>query len=99
MGVCMCMFVCVCVCVCVLSCSVMSDSLQHHGLQPTRLLCPWDSPGKKTGVGGHALLQAIFPTQESDPYLQRLPDCMQVLYPLSHLGSLGHGKNFQFYFG
>ena len=30
---------------------------------PTRLLCPWDSPGKKTGVGCHSLLQGIFPTQ------------------------------------
>ena len=36
--------------VCVLSHSVMSDSLQPHGLQPPRLLCPWDSPGKNTGV-------------------------------------------------
>ena len=33
--------VCVCVCVCVLSHLVMSDSLQPHGLQPARLLCPW----------------------------------------------------------
>ena len=33
--------------------SVVADSLQRHGLQPTRLLCPWDSPGKKTGVGCH----------------------------------------------
>ena len=32
---------------------------------PARLLCPWDSPGKNTGVGCHALLQGIFPTQES----------------------------------
>ena len=31
-----------CVCVCVFSCSVVSDSLQPHRLQPTRLLCPWD---------------------------------------------------------
>ena len=30
---------------------------------PARLLCPWDSPGKNTGVGCHALLQGIFPTQ------------------------------------
>ena len=37
--------------------------LAPHGLQPTRLLCPWDSPGKSTGVGGHALLQGVFPTQ------------------------------------
>ena len=38
------------------SCSVMSDTLQPHGLQPTRLLCPWDFPGKSTGVGCHCLL-------------------------------------------
>ena len=37
--------------------SVMSDSLQSHGLQPTRLLHPWDFPGKSTGVGCHCLLQ------------------------------------------
>ena len=50
----------------VLGCSVMSDSLQPHGLQPTRLLCPWNSPGKNTGVGCSALLQGIFPTQGSN---------------------------------
>ena len=38
------------------SCSVMSDSSQSHGLQPTRLLCPWASSGKSTGVGCHCLL-------------------------------------------
>ena len=48
-------------CVCVLSCSVVSNSLQLHGLQPTRLLCPWNSPGKNTGVSCHFLLQRIFP--------------------------------------
>ena len=53
--------------VCVLSRSVMSDSLQQHGLQPGRLLCPWDSPGKNTGVGCHALLQGIFLTQGVEP--------------------------------
>ena len=37
---------------------VMSDSLLPHGLQPTRLLCPWDFPGKNTGVGCHFLLQS-----------------------------------------
>ena len=37
--------------------SVVSDSLQPHGLQPTRLLCPWDFLGKSTGVGCHCLLQ------------------------------------------
>ena len=54
-------------CVHVLSRSVVSDSLRPHGLWPTRLLCPWDSPGKNTGVGGHALLQGVFPTQGSNP--------------------------------
>ena len=37
------------------SCSVMSDSSWPHGLQPTRLLHPWDFPGKSTGVGCHCL--------------------------------------------
>ena len=36
--------------------SVMSDSKRPHGLQPTRLLRPWDSPGKSTGVRCHCLL-------------------------------------------
>jgi len=43
----------------------MSDSLQPHALWPTGLLCPWDSPGKNTGVGCHFLLQGIFLTQGS----------------------------------
>ena len=41
------------------SCSVVSDILRHHG--SGRLLYPWDSPGKNTGVGCHSLLQGIFP--------------------------------------
>ena len=43
------------------SCSVVSDSSRPHGLQPTRLLHPWDFPGKSAGVGCHCLLlkQAI----------------------------------------
>ena len=57
------------ICVCVYVCSVMADSLQPHGLQPTRLLCPWDFPGKDTGVGCHFLLQGIFPTQGLNPGL------------------------------
>ena len=48
------------------SCSVVSSSLQPHGLQPARLLCLWDFPGKNTGVGCHFLLQGFFPTQESN---------------------------------
>ena len=41
----------------------MSDSLRPHGLWPTRLLRPWDFPGKNTGVGCHFFLQGIFQTQ------------------------------------
>ena len=41
----------------------MFDSLWLHGLKPARLLGPWNSPGKNTGVGSHSLLQEIFPTQ------------------------------------
>ena len=38
--------------------SVASDPQRPHGLQPTRLLRPWESPGKSTGVGCHCLLQS-----------------------------------------
>ena len=38
--------------------------LQPLGLQHSRLLCPWDFPGKHPGVGCHVLLQGIFPTQD-----------------------------------
>ena len=48
---------------------VVSYPLQPHGLQPARLLCPWDSPGKNTGVGCHFLLQENFLTQGSNPHL------------------------------
>ena len=65
--------------------SVVSDSLRPHGLYPTRLLRPWDFPGKSAGVDCHFLLQGIFLTQESNP---GLPHCRQTLYCLSHQGSL-----------
>ena len=67
-------------CVCCVSRSVVSDSLWPHGLGPARLLHPWDSPGKNTGVGCHALFQGIFPTQESNQILH----CRQILYQLSY---------------
>ena len=53
--------------VCVCARSVVSNSLRPHGPYPPRLLCPWDSPGKNTGVSCHALLQGIFPTQGPNP--------------------------------
>ena len=64
--------VCVCVCVCVCALSVISDSLQPHGLQPTKLLCPWNFPGKNTAVYCKFLLQGIFQTQGSNSPLLRL---------------------------
>ena len=64
--------------------SVMSDSVRPYGLQPTRLLCPWDSPDKNTRVCSHFLLQSILLTQGSDPGLLH---CKQFLYHLSHQGS------------
>ena len=45
---------------------VVSNCLWPHGLEPARLLCPWASPGKNTGVGCHFLLQGIFLTQGSN---------------------------------
>ena len=46
--------------------SVVSESLRTYRLYPARLLCPWNSPGKNTGVGCHALLQGIFLSQGSN---------------------------------
>ena len=54
-----------------------------HGLYPSRLLCPWDFPGKNTGVGGHFLLHEVFLTQESNPSLLCLLHCRWILYLLS----------------
>ena len=65
--------------------SVVSHSLRPRGLQPTRLLCPQDSPGKSTGVGYHFLLQRIFPTQGLSP---GLPHGRQMLYRLCILNVL-----------
>ena len=55
--------------------------LQPHGLQPNRLLWPWDFPGKNTGVGCHLLLQGIFLTQGSN---LRLLHWQVDSLPLSH---------------
>ena len=51
-----------------LSCSVVSESLQPHGLYPARLFCPWNFTGKNIGVGCHFLLQEFFQTQGSNPH-------------------------------
>ena len=67
----------------------MSDSVGSHRRQPTRLCCPWDSPGKNTGVGCHFLLQCMKVKSESEvaqscPTLSNPMDC-------SLLGSSVHG--------
>ena len=59
--------------------SVVSNSLWPDRLQPTRLLCPWDSPGKNTRVGSHSLLRGIFP----DPGIERRSPTLQADYLLS----------------
>ena len=61
------------------SCSVLSDTLQPHGV-----LSPWNSPGTNTGVGSLSCLQGIFPTQGSNP---GLPHFLGILYCQSHMGS------------
>ena len=61
--------------------SVVSNALRLQGLLPPRLLCPWNSPGKNTGVGCPSFHQEIFLTQGSKP---NLPHCRQILYHLSH---------------
>ena len=71
--------------------SVVSNSVGSYGLQLARLLCPWNSPDKNTGVGCHALLQGIFPTQRLNP---GLPRCRRILYCLSHQGSPMHAVIF-----
>ena len=53
--------------------------LCDYGLRPAKLLCPRDSPGKNTGLGCHAFLQGIFPTQGMNPCLLRVLHCRPIL--------------------
>ena len=54
---------------------LVSAFLRLHGLEPTRLLYRWDSPGENTGVGCHYLLQGIFLTQGLNP---GTPPCRRI---------------------
>ena len=63
------------------SCLTLCDSMD---CSPPGSSVHGDSPGNNTGVGCHALLQEIFPTQRSNP---GLPQCRWILYHLSHQGS------------
>ena len=67
----------------------MSDSVRPHRGQPTRLPCPWDSPGKNTGVGCHFLLQCMKVKSESEV----AQSCLTLSDPMdcSLLGSSVHG--------
>ena len=63
----------------------MSDSVRPHRQQPTRLHCPWDSPGKNTGVGCHCLLQIEtlkinVPEKGKESIAGRLP----LISPIDH---------------
>ena len=57
------------------SCSVVSDSLPPNGLQPARLLCPWDFQVRILESAAIFLLQGIFPTQGSNLCL-----CISCIY-------------------
>ena len=59
-------YCCCCCCCCCQVASVVSDSVRPQRRQPTRLPCPWDSPGKNTGVGCHFLLQCMKVKSESE---------------------------------
>ena len=70
-----------------LSHSVLSNSVGPQGLLPARLLCPWDLPGKNTGVGCHFLSQEIFLCQGANVHLWRLLPWQVDSLPLGHLRS------------
>ena len=78
----------ICLCCCQVA-SVVSDSVRPHGQQPTRLLRPWDSPGKNTGVGCHFLLQCMKVESESEV----TQSCLTLSYPIDCClpGSSIHG--------
>ena len=78
--------ICMCVGVCAHAKLFQScPTLQPCGLSATKLLCPWNSPSKNTGVGCHFCHWGIFPTQRSNSGLLH---CRQIIYSLNHQGSL-----------
>ena len=81
-----CLFSCCCCCYVA---SVVSDSVQPHRRQPNRLPCPWDSPGKNTGVGCHFLLKCMKVKSESEV----AQSCLTLSDPMdcSPPGSSIHG--------
>ena len=71
----------------------MSSSARPRGLWPTRLLCPWDSLGKSTGVGFQFLLQGTFQTQGWNRRLSRLPSRQAGSLPLAPPGKPQSGES------
>ena len=72
----------------------MSDSVRPHKRQPNRLPCPWDSPGKNTGVGCHFLLQCMKVRSESEVAQSRLTlsDPMDCSLPGSSIHGIFQAK-------
>ena len=66
---------------CCLGTKLCPTLLPSHGLWPTRLLCPWDFPGKNTAVGCHFVLRGIFTDQGSN---LRLLNWQMYSLPLSN---------------
>ena len=60
--------------------------MQPYGLSPARFLCPWDAPGKNTGVSCHPLFQGTFRAQGSNPRLLHLLHWQACSSPLAPLG-------------
>ena len=69
----------------------LSDWTELTGLQPTRLLCPWDFPGRNAEVGSHFLLQGIFPTKWLNSHLLILLHYRWIFHMVRHQGG-PHGK-------
>ena len=82
-------------CCCCSVASVVSDSVRPHRWQPTRLPCPWDSPGKNTGVGFHFLLQSRKVKSESQvtQLCPTLRDPMDYSLPGSSVHGIFPGKS------
>ena len=72
------------------SCSTLYNPMD---CSPTGLLCPWDSPGKNTGVGCHALLQETLPIPGMETASPVVPALQAGSLPLSYLGCLPYQKH------
>ena len=79
--------------VCVSACSIMSNSLWSHVLQPFKLLSPWNFPGNSTIGDCHCSLQGILPTQASKLHLLHFLNWQADSLPLCHPKPLGCSKS------